>query len=293
MIKVKLKEVKLREEGMTDIANEKVVEKTADPFVLKEQKGTTLHITLNRPKALNALSMGMLNALQEALDPIFEDNSIKALIIKGSGKGFCAGHDLKEMQSHREDDDKGKAYFEGLFATCTKMMLTLAKLPIPVIAEIHGVAAAAGCQLVASCDLAIAEDSTIFAVNGIDAGLFCSTPQVALSRNIPRKAALEMLMLGERINAERALSLGLLNRVVAKENLAETAEHFAEKAAMRSRNVIALGKQAFYNQIELSLEQAYKVMGETIVDNLMMPDADCGMEAFIEKKKPEWPSENQ
>ena len=196
------------------------------------------------------------------------------------------------MQSHRGDADKGKAYFDELFDTCTKMMLTLAKLPVPVIAEIHGVAAAAGCQLVASCDLAIAEDKTIFAVNGIDAGLFCSTPQVALSRNIPRKAALEMLMLGERINAERALQLGLLNRVVTKENLADTAESFANKAAERSRTVIALGKQAFYKQVELSLEQAYKVMGETIVDNLMMPDAACGMEAFIEKKKPVWPSEN-
>lgn len=280
---------------MTDTASANVAEETKKetPFLLKEQKGTTLHITLNRPKTLNALSMGMLNALQEALDPIADDHTIKALIIKGSGKGFCAGHDLKEMQSHRGDADKGKSYFDELFATCTKMMLTLAKLPIPVIAEIHGVAAAAGCQLVASCDLAIAEDSTIFAVNGIDAGLFCSTPQVALSRNIPRKAALEMLMLGERIDAERALSLGLLNRVVTKETLAETAEDFADKAAMRSRTVIALGKQAFYKQVELSIEQAYKVMGETIVDNLMMPDAACGMEAFIEKKKPNWPSENQ
>jgi len=280
---------------MTDTASANVAEetKTETPFLLKAQKGATLHITLDRPKTLNALSMGMLNALQEALDPIADDHTIKALIIKGSGKGFCAGHDLKEMQSHRGDADKGKAYFDELFATCTKMMLTLAKLPIPVIAEIHGVAAAAGCQLVASCDLAIAEDSTIFAVNGIDAGLFCSTPQVALSRNIPRKAALEMLMLGERIDAERALSLGLLNRVVTKETLAETAEDFADKAAMRSRTVIALGKQAFYKQVELSIEQAYKVMGETIVDNLMMPDAACGMEAFIEKKKPNWPSENQ
>lgn len=279
---------------MTDTASATMSEvtQTAEPFLLKEQKGGTLHITLNRPKTLNSLSMGMLNALQEALDPIFDDHSIKALIIKGNGKGFCAGHDLKEMQSHRGDADKGKAYFDELFETCTKMMLTLAKLPVPVIAEIHGVAAAAGCQLVASCDLAVAEDKTIFAVNGIDAGLFCSTPQVALSRNIPRKAALEMLMLGERIDAERALQLGLLNRVVTKENLANTAESFANKAAERSRTVIALGKQAFYKQVELSLEQAYKAMGETIVDNLMMPDAACGMEAFIEKKKPVWPSEN-
>lgn len=279
---------------MTDTASATMSEvtQTAEPFLLKEQKGGTLHITLNRPKTLNSLSIGMLNALQEALDPIFDDHSIKALIIKGNGKGFCAGHDLKEMQSHRGDADKGKAYFDELFETCTKMMLTLAKLPVPVIAEIHGVAAAAGCQLVASCDLAVAEDKTIFAVNGIDAGLFCSTPQVALSRNIPRKAALEMLMLGERIDAERALQLGLLNRVVTKENLANTAESFANKAAERSRTVIALGKQAFYKQVELSLEQAYKVMGETIVDNLMMPDAACGMEAFIEKKKPVWPSEN-
>jgi len=264
-----------------------------EPFLIKEQKGAVLHITLNRPKTLNALSMDMLNAIQESLDPLAEDTSIKALIIKGAGKGFCAGHDLKEMQSHRKDEDGGKAYFEELFANCTKMMLTLAKLPLPVIAQIHGVAAAAGCQLAASCDLAIAEESTVFAVNGIDAGLFCSTPQVALSRNIPRKAALEMLMLGERISATRALELGLLNRVVTEAELAQTVDDFAEKAAARSRTVIALGKEAFYKQVELNLEQAYKVMGETIVDNLMMPDAICGMEAFIEKKKPNWPSETE
>lgn len=271
--------------GSADLTN------GAAPYLLKESQGAILHITLNRPKTLNALSMGMLKELQAALDPLYEDRSVKALIIKGSGKGFCAGHDLKEMQSHRDDEDGGKAYFETLFTRCTNMMLTLAKLPIPVIAEIHGVAAAAGCQLVASCDLAVAETDTVFAVNGIDAGLFCSTPQVALSRNIPRKAALEMLMLGKRITAERALALGLINRVVSKEDLEATSNGFAAKASERSRAVIALGKQAFYSQIEMSVENAYREMGKTIVDNLMMPDAACGMAAFIEKKKPTWPTE--
>lgn len=256
-------------------------------ILLREDSDGVCYLTLNRLDAYNALSMEMMQTLSAELDKITEDISVRVVVVRGGGKGFCAGHDLKQMLGEGQE-----SYYQATFDTCSELMQRIVNLPVPVIAQVHGVATAAGCQLVASCDLAIAEDSTIFAVNGIDAGLFCSTPQVALSRNIPRKAALEMLMLGERIDAERALTLGLLNRVVTKETLAETAEGFADKAAMRSRTVIALGKQAFYKQVELSIEQAYKVMSETIVDNLMMPDAACGMEAFIEKKKPEWPSEN-
>lgn len=258
------------------------------PFVLEEQSGPILRLTLNRPNTLNSLSIDMLTALQTSLNQGFDNKSIRAIIINGAGKGFCAGHDLKEITAHRADEDEGLAYYKDLFKTCTDMMLTIAKLPVPVIAQIHGVAAAAGCQLVASCDMAIAEENTVFAVNGVDSGLFCSTPQVALSRNIPRKAAMEMLVLGERITSERALALGLINRSVPSAELEKTATDFAERASQKSRNVVALGKQAFYRQIELNIKDAYEDMRGVIVDNLLMPDAQCGIEAFIAKKTPEW-----
>lgn len=257
-------------------------------LIIERPQKAIQHITLNRPGSLNCLSLEMIAALQSALDEAKDDTSIRAIILSGSGPGFCAGHDLKEIASHKNDTDGGRAYYETLFNNCTQMMLTIASLPVPVIAQVHRVAAAAGCQLVATCDMAIADDQAQFAVNGIDAGLFCSTPQVALSRNIPRKAAMEMLMLGERISAERALSLGLLNRIVPKEELEKTTLDFAERAAQKSRKVIALGKQAFYRQVEMTLTLAYEDMSNVIVDNLMMEDARCGIDAFINKEKPEW-----
>ncbi len=258
------------------------------PLVCKERKGAVLILKLNSPKSLNSLSLAMLTQLKSHLDDIYDDQTTRAVIIKGAGKGFCAGHDLKEIHSHNQDVDKGQAYYKTLFSTCTKMMLTIAKLPVPVIAQVHGVAAAAGCQLVATCDMAIASPETIFAVNGIDAGLFCATPQVALSRNVPRKAAMEMLVLGERISAERALSLGLLNKVVPQADLEAAVLDFGDRAAQKSRKVVALGKQAFYHQIEMSLQGAYADMERTIVDNLLLQDAQCGIEAFLNKTTPSW-----
>lgn len=276
---------------MTDKSFTQTVEMHADneaPLVLENQNGKTLRLTLNSPRALNSLSLAMIKAVSSSLEQAGRDHSVRAIIINGAGKGFCAGHDLKEITHHRKDEDKGKAYFETLFKNCTEMMLKIAALPVPVIAEVHGVAAAAGCQLVASCDLAIAEKDTVFAVNGIDSGLFCSTPQVALSRNIPRKAALEMLMLGKRIDAARAEALGLINRVVSNDELKEASAAFAASAGEKSRRVIALGKAAFYRQVEMNIKEAYDDMGRTIVDNLLMDDAICGIDAFINKQKPQW-----
>ena len=274
------------------MATESQSQSNLEPILIKQRVGEKiLRLTLNRPKALNCLSLELLNELMAALDEAASDKTIRAIIINGVGPGFCAGHDLKEIDSKRADRDGGRAYFEALFNTCTEMMLKIASLPIPVIAEVHKVAAAAGCQLVASCDLAVAENEAIFAVNGIDAGLFCSTPQVALSRNIPRKAAMEMLMLGERIDATRALNLGLINRAVPKEQLEATVMELATKAALRSREVIALGKKAFYQQIEMNVKEAYSQMNSVIVENLLLPDAECGIKAFIEKKQPHWPSD--
>lgn len=265
-----------------------------EPLVKEERQqvgsGTSvvLRLTLNRPKSLNCLSLNMLRALQKSFDTVADDTAVRAVIISGAGRGFCAGHDLREITAHRADDDKGLAYFEELFDTCTNMMLRIASLPVPVIAQVHGVAAAAGCQLVASCDLAIAVSDTVFAVNGIDAGLFCSTPQVALSRNIPRKAALEMLMLGTRIDGERALALGLINRSVVPDALEKVTMEFATLAAQKSRKVVALGKQAFYRQVEINVRGAYEDMGKVIVENLMLDEAQSGIEAFLDKKTPSW-----
>lgn len=269
-------------------------ETNLQPVLIKQRSNDKiLRLTLNRPKALNCLSLELLNELLIAFDEAANDKTICAIIINGAGPGFCAGHDLKHINSKRSENDGGRAYFETLFNTCTEMMLKIASLPIPVIAEVHKIAAAAGCQLVASCDLAVAENETIFAVNGIDAGLFCSTPQVALSRNIPRKAAMEMLMLGERIDATRALNLGLINRAVPNEQLEATSMKLASKAAERSREVIALGKKAFYQQIEMNVKKAYDQMNKVIVENLLLPDADCGIKAFIDKTKPDWPSQDE
>ncbi len=263
-------------------------ETESPPLVLSQQVGKTLHLTLNNPKTLNSLSLDMICTLTRELDHVMEDRKIHAVIIKGAGKGFCAGHDLKEINKHRQDVDHGEAYYRTLFNNCSTMMLKITALPVPVIAEVHGVAAAAGCQLVASCDLAVASQETIFAVNGIDSGLFCTTPQVPLSRNIPRKAALEMLMLGERIDAARAEQLGLINAAVKPGTVAVKAQEFADKVGEKSRAVIALGKAAFYRQIDMDLASAYEDMSRTIVDNLMMPDAICGIDAFVKKQKPKW-----
>ncbi|MCB1491007.1 MAG: enoyl-CoA hydratase [Rhodobiaceae bacterium] len=263
----------------------------AAPLVTSARIGRVAWLTLNNPRALNALSMPMLQALDEAFAEAAHDKAVKVVVIAAEGKGFCAGHDLKEMTRHRQDPDGGRAFYEALFEQCTKVMLAITRAPVPVIAVVHGIATAAGCQLVSACDIVIASTEARFGVNGVDAGLFCSTPLVALSRAIPAKAAMEMLVLGEIIPAERAEMLGLVNRIVEPDALNETALAYAERAARKSRAVVALGKSAFYAQRDMDLDAAYAHTCKVIVDNLMMDEAREGIGAFIEKRAPVWPDD--
>lgn len=263
-------------------------ETATEPLILREMDGGVAIVTLNVPRRINALSMAMLAALKETLQDIHDDGTVRAVVLRGAGRGFCAGHDLKEIDAHRRDDDGGKGYFADLFAACTEVMLMIARLPVAVIAEVQGIATAAGCQLVSTCDMAVASTEAKFGVNGVNAGLFCSTPMVALSRNIPRKATMEMLVLGEIIDAERAQSLGLVNHVVAPDELSEKTMEMAKRAAQKSRAVVALGKKAFYAQVELGVVEAYRHMADVMVENLLMRDSEIGIAAFIDKRSPEW-----
>ena len=246
------------------------------------------HLTLNAPEKLNALSEGMLEALQSEFDALKNDQAIRAVILEGAGKAFCAGHDLKEMTAGRQAEDGGKAYFKTLFNRCAKMMQTIQKLPQPVIAQVHGIATAAGCQLVASCDLAVAAEGTKFGVNGVNIGLFCSTPMVALSRNVPRKQAFEMLTTGQFIDAARAQDLGLINRVVCEEQLSAETRALAELLASKLGVAVKIGKEAFYNQLQMPLSEAYDYTGDVMVENMLYRDTEEGISAFIEKRDPNW-----
>lgn len=250
--------------------------------------GGIARLTMNTPEKLNALSDEMLAALQDQIDALREDSSIKVLILSGTGKGFCAGHDIKQMTAGRAAEDGGKAYFKDLFARCTSVMMGLQSLPQPVIAQVHGIATAAGCQLVASCDLAVAAEGTKFGVNGVNIGLFCSTPMVALSRNIPRKQAFELLTTGEFIDAARAVELGLANRAVPLDQLEAETTKLAETIASKLSAAVKIGKQAFYEQLQMPLDQAYAYTSGVIVENLMYRDTIEGMAAFIEKRAPDW-----
>lgn len=254
----------------------------------RSDTGAIAHLTLNAPERLNALSDEMLAALQTELDALRDDRSIRAVILSGAGKAFCAGHDLKQMTAGRQAEDGGKAYFTDLFNRCARMMMSIQSLPQPVIAQVHGIATAAGCQLVATCDLAIAADSTRFGVNGVNIGLFCSTPMVALSRNIPRKHAFEMLTTGDFIPAQRAAELGLINRAVPETELQQETWALAEKLASKLGAAVKIGKQAFYEQIQMPLEQAYAYAGEVMAQNMMHRDTEEGISAFIEKRPPNW-----
>ncbi|SMO42327.1 enoyl-CoA hydratase [Ruegeria faecimaris] len=245
-------------------------------------------LTMNAPDRLNALSDEMLAALQTELDTLREDSSIRAVILSGKGKAFCAGHDLKQMTAGRQSEDGGKAYFQDLFNRCAKMMLSIQSLPQPVIAQVHGIATAAGCQLVATCDLAVAAEGTRFGVNGVNIGLFCSTPMVALSRNIPRKHAFEMLTTGDFIPASRAAELGLVNRVVPEMLLEHEAVSLAEQLASKLGSAVKVGKQAFYRQLDMPLDQAYSYTGEVMAQNMMHRDTEEGISAFIGKRDPNW-----
>ena len=246
------------------------------------------HLKMNAPDKLNALSEAMLSALQDQFDSLQNDRQIRAVILSGAGKAFCAGHDLKEMTAGRQTEDGGKAYFKELFQKCARMMSSIQKLPQPVIAQVHGIAPAAGCQMVASCDMAVAADSTRFGVNGVNIGLFCSTPMVALSRNIPRKQDLEMLTTGQFINAERARDLGLINRIASEDGLQEATSELAETVASKLAVAVKIGKEAFYNQLQMSLSDAYDYTGSVMVENMLFRDTEEGISAFIEKRDPNW-----
>lgn len=254
----------------------------------RNDTGGVARLKMNAPDRLNALSDEMLAALQSEFDALGGDPSIRAVILSGEGKAFCAGHDLKQMTAGRQSEDGGKAYFQDLFARCAKMMLSIQSLPQPVIAQVHGIATAAGCQLVATCDLAVAAEGTRFGVNGVNIGLFCSTPMVALSRNIPRKQAFEMLTTGEFISADRAAELGLINRAVPETLLEQEATSLAEQLADKLGSAVKIGKQAFYQQLDMPIEQAYAYTGEVMAQNMMHRDTEEGISAFIEKRPPNW-----
>lgn len=256
---------------------------TEQPLVLREDRGGVARLTLNRPQQFNALSQAMLEALQDALDAIARDASVRVVVIAGAGKAFCAGHDLKEMRANRD-----QGFMKALFDQCSRMMLTIPRMPQPVIARVHGIATAAGCQLVAMCDLAVASERATFAVSGINVGLFCSSPGVALSRNLGRKQALEMLLTGAFIDAKTAMERGLVNRVVPMEQLDAEVEKLTGSVLAKSPVAVGTGKQMFYEQLEKGIEAAYAYASEVMACNMMAEDAAEGIDAFIEKRPPKW-----
>ena len=258
------------------------------PILLREKLGSIAVLTLNRPAARNSLSEGLIAELDAALRDIHDDAKVRAVVIAANGPAFSAGHDMKELTARRTDDDRGRAYFAEIMTACSAMMQAIVHLPKPVVAAVQGIATAAGCQLVASCDLAVASEAASFATPGVDIGLFCSTPMVALSRNVPRKQAMEMLLTGEPITAATARDIGLINRVVAAGTERDAAIALAEKIALKSAYTVKLGKAAFYRQAEMSLAGAYRYAAEVMTENMMARDAEEGIGAFIEKREPKW-----
>lgn len=259
-----------------------------EDLILREDAGRIATLTLNRPAALNALSDAMIASLTTEFDRLASDRTIRVIILRGAGRAFCAGHDLKEMQSARAQPDKGAAAFADLFARCAALMQRIPALPQPVIAQVHGIATAAGCQLAASCDLVVAAEDARFGVNGVNIGLFCSTPMVALTRKVPPAVAFEMLTTGEFLTAPRAREVGLVNRVAAPDALGDQTRHLAETLAAKLSAAVHIGKRAFYDQLGLPLDQAYAGTGATMVENMLWRDTDEGITAFLEKRKPDW-----
>ncbi|MFM9845055.1 MAG: enoyl-CoA hydratase [Dongiaceae bacterium] len=254
-----------------------------ESLLLRQDSNGVATLTLNRPQARNALSMALMGALIQALDGLAADPDIKVVVIAGAGPGFCAGHDLKELRA-----DPRRENYEATFNRCSELMLKITHLPKPAIARVHGIATAAGCQLVATCDLAIAENGARFGTPGVNIGLFCSTPMVALSRAVPRKQAMEMLLTGEMIPATRALEIGLINRAVPAEELDGAVASLAAVISGKSPKVLAIGKEAFYRQADLGLAEAYAYASEIMTRNMMARDAAEGIDAFIEKRQPAW-----
>jgi enoyl-CoA hydratase/carnithine racemase len=258
------------------------------PILLREMQGSIAVLTLNRSEARNSLSEGLIAELHATLNDISDDAGIRAVVIAANGSAFSAGHDMKELTARRADADGGRAYFAEIMNACSAMMQTIVRLPKPVVAAVQGVATAAGCQLVASCDLAVASEVATFATPGVDIGLFCSTPMVALSRNIPRKQAMEMLLTGEPVSATEARNIGLINRVVAAGTERDAAMALAQKVALKSAYTVKLGKAAFYRQAEMTLADAYRYAAEVMTENMMARDAEEGIGAFIDKRQPKW-----
>ncbi|HEY3637619.1 MAG TPA: enoyl-CoA hydratase [Rhizomicrobium sp.] len=260
-----------------------------EAFVRDVRDGAVLRLILNRPGARNALSEGLMSAFQERLEAAAQDDAVRVVVVAAEGPAFCAGHDLKEMTAHRRGDDAGHAAFRNLFAQCSRLMQTIVRLPKPVIAEVQGIATAAGCQLVASCDLAIASPEARFATPGVNIGLFCSTPMVALSRNVARKHAMEMLLTGEMISAQEAMHMGLVNRVAEPGSLESETMKLAHLIAAKPRHTVKIGKEAFYRQLEMPLGEAYDYASEVMTTNMLAAEAEEGIGAFVEKRPPNWP----
>ncbi|MFZ4809252.1 MAG: enoyl-CoA hydratase [Hyphomicrobiaceae bacterium] len=261
----------------------------ADEATLRiERRDAVALLTLSRPRSRNALSLAMLDALGSAVAELSGDRAVAAVVVAADGPVFCSGHDLKELTAHRADADRGRAFFETTMRRCAGVMQAIIASPKPFIAAVEGPATAAGCQLVATCDLAVAAETSTFCTPGVDIGLFCSTPMVALSRNVPRKRALEMLLLGEPIGARAAADYGLINRVVPMDRVRAEALSLAEKIASKSSRVQAIGKVAFYQQIERPLADAYDYAARVMVENMLARDAEEGIGAFIEKRPPRW-----
>lgn len=256
--------------------------------LIEERRGEIALLTLNRARQRNSLSEALIAALHSAIDRLSADPAIKVVVLAGDGPAFSAGHDLREMTSRRSDADGGRAYYAHVMQICAAMMQSIVRSPKPVIAAVEGVASAAGCQLVATCDLAVAGENAHFATPGVNIGLFCSTPMVALSRNVPRKRAMEMLLLGEMLGAKEAADYGLVNRVVPAGTALDEALQMAELIASKSPATIAIGKAAFYDQIEMGLADAYAEAARVMVANMMYRDAQEGIGAFLDKRAPKW-----
>jgi enoyl-CoA hydratase/carnithine racemase len=273
---------------MQDRAPEHTTDDVCSTVLREERRGAIAIVTLMRPDARNSLSLDLLAALHGAIDRLSADRGVSAVVLAATGPAFCAGHDLKELAAHRTDADRGRDFYRLTMDRCAAVMTSILRSPKPYVAAVEGVATAAGCQLVATCDLAVAGAAARFATPGVNIGLFCSTPMVALSRNVPRKRAMEMLLLGEWIDAQSAADYGLVNRVVAEGAALDVALEVARSIASKSPAVVAIGKEAFYAQLELPISDAYAYASEVMVRNMMHRDAEEGIGAFIQKRPPDW-----
>ncbi|GJM16986.1 MAG: enoyl-CoA hydratase [Thermodesulfobacteriota bacterium] len=263
-----------------------MTKENSENLIIRNDTDGISNLILNRPKSYNSLSISSMKALIEQIKAVSGDPSVKVVILSGSGKGFCAGHDLKEMRRNPE-----REFYEKTFNVCAKMMMSIINCPKPVIAKVHGIATAAGCQLVSTCDLAVTDENAKFATPGVNIGLFCSTPMVGLSRNVTRKHAMEMLLTGDFISAQRAYEIGLVNKVVPETELDNAAIEFATKIASKSPLTLKIGKEAFYKQLDKDMAGAYEYCSKVMVENMMARDAEEGIDAFLEKREPVWKGE--